>query len=76
MAKDNNGGMGVFTIGAILGTAAGAVIAYLFAPRSGKETIDDIEQSAADIRRQIEGDSVQDSLAAAKEEARRINQQP
>jgi gas vesicle protein len=85
MAKQDNG-MGSFTWGALLGTLAGAVIAILFAPRSGKETLDEIENTientasdvrntAADVRRQIEGDSVQDSLAAAKAEARRMNQQ-
>jgi gas vesicle protein len=76
VAKNDNEGMGMFAVGTLIGTLAGAVIAYWFAPRSGKETIDEIEQSAADLRRQIEGDSVADSLAAAKAEARRINQQP
>ena len=84
MAKDKNNGMGAFTVGTLLGTLAGAVIAILFAPRSGKETLDEIENTiehtaadvrntAADVRRQIEGDSVEDSLAAGKAEARRIN---
>ncbi len=85
MAKQDNDGMGAFTWGAVIGAVAGAIIAILFAPRSGKETLDgiestlentaaDVRNTAADVRRQIEGDSVEDSLAAGKAEARRMNQ--
>lgn len=67
-------GMGAFVWGTIIGSVVGAVIALLFAPRSGKETLDDLEQAATETRRQVIGESVEESIAAGKAEARRMNQ--
>ena len=58
----------------------GAIAAFWYAPQSGKETRqdiqekaedvrDDIEHTAKDVRQRIEGESIEDTLEAAKAEA-------
>jgi gas vesicle protein len=76
LAKQVNsrgGGFSAFMWGSILGSLAGAIIALFFAPRSGDELRQEIEGTAVDVRRRIEGDSVADSLAQGKAEARKLN---
>jgi gas vesicle protein len=74
VANNADEGGGAFLWGTLIGTLVGALVALLFAPRSGKQTLEGLEQAATDARRQIEGESVQESLAAAKAEARRLKQ--
>jgi gas vesicle protein len=51
MSEDDNGGNGGSVVGAFLaGLGIGAVIALLFAPRSGQETRDMIAQKAEEGR--------------------------
>ncbi|MBX3061749.1 MAG: YtxH domain-containing protein [Anaerolineae bacterium] len=71
--KDSESGLGSFAWGTVIGTLAGAVLAFLFAPRSGQELRDDLSDAAGDVRRQITGETVAESLEAAKAEARRMN---
>jgi gas vesicle protein len=49
MAHHKKSGKGKFVIGAMLGVAAGAVAALLTAPKSGKETRDDIKDKAQEV---------------------------
>ena len=74
--------LGPFLIGGLIGGLIGAAAAFWFAPQSGQETRqeiqekggelrDDIEKAAADARRRVEGDSLEDSIREGKEEARR-----
>ncbi len=80
----DEGVSGAFMRGAILGGILGAVLAIWYAPRSGRELrrllqgrrrelLDELEQTAAQVRRQIEGESVVESIEAGKAEARRLN---
>lgn len=46
--NDSKSGPG-FGVGLILGMAIGAVLGFLFAPRSGKETRDMVIDKAADV---------------------------
>lgn len=73
-----------FFWGAIWGGLIGAAVAAWNSRQSGKalrerlmgrgqEIIDDMEQAASNVRRQIEGESIQESLAVGKAEARRLN---
>ncbi len=73
-APQDEGGAGIFLIGAILGTVIGAIAALWFAPRSGEETRQEIEQAAIDVRRRVEGESIHESIQAGKAEARRFRQ--
>lgn len=66
MADRNRGGTGSFWLGAVIGGLLGAIYALWRAPRSGEET----RQA---LRHQLEGESVQESLAQAKAEARALN---
>jgi hypothetical protein len=70
----DEGGAGIFLIGAILGSLIGAIAALWFAPRSGEETRQEIEQAALDVRRRVEGESIHESIQAGKAEARRYQQ--
>lgn len=83
--QDKDNGMGTFIWGAIMGALAGAIAAFWYAPQSGKETrqeiqekvedvVEDIEHTAHDIRQRIEGESIEDTLEAAKAEARRYQE--
>jgi gas vesicle protein len=76
---------GPFVLGALVGGVIAAIGAFWFAPQSGAETRqelqergnelrDDIEQAAADTRRRIEGDSVEESIRMGKAEARRYQE--
>ena len=49
MSNSNNSG-GKFALGALLGAAVGAVAAYLTAPKSGKETREDIKKRAGELK--------------------------
>ncbi len=75
---------GPFMRGAILGGIVGVLVAIWYAPRSGRdlrrllqgrrrELVGEVEQAAAQVRRQIEGESVVESIEAGKAEARRLN---
>src|SRR5215471_15093719 len=77
--------LGPFLIGAAIGGLVGAVAAFWFAPQSGRDTRheiqekggelrDDIEKVAADARRRVEGESLDDSIREGKEEARRYQE--
>lgn len=76
---------GPFVLGALIGGLVGAIAAFWFAPQSGAETRqeiqeagneirDDIEQAATDARRRIDGDSIEESIRAGKAEARRYQE--
>jgi gas vesicle protein len=76
---------GLFLIGAIAGSVLGAAVAMWFAPQSGTETrheikerstefVDEIEHAAADARRRIEGESVDEAMQMGKAEARRYQE--
>jgi gas vesicle protein len=82
--QQDAGTTGVFMRGAILGGIVGAVMAIWYAPRSGREMrrllqgrrrelVTEVEQTAAQMRRQIEGESVVESIEAGKVEARKLN---
>lgn len=49
MAKEQKGSSGKFALGAILGAAVGAAAALLTAPKSGKETREDIKNKATEV---------------------------
>jgi len=77
--------LGPFLIGAVIGGLVGAAAAFWFAPQSGRETRqeiqekgvelrDDIEKVASDARRRVEGESLDDSIREGKEEARRYQE--
>ncbi len=68
------GDANVFVIGTLLGTLLGALIALWFAPRSGEATRHEIENTAQEVRRRVEGESLQDAIEAGKAEARRLQQ--
>ena len=70
--------------GLLFGALAGGIIALWKAPRSGRALrgelrregqalIQNVEETAAQARRQIAGESIEESMAAAKAEARRLN---
>ncbi|MCC7206962.1 MAG: YtxH domain-containing protein [Anaerolineae bacterium] len=70
--------------GLIFGALAGGVVALWKAPRSGRALraelrrggqalVQNVEDTAAQARRQIAGESVEEVMAAAKAEARRLN---
>ena len=77
--------LGPFLIGGLIGGLIGAAAAFWFAPQSGQETRheiqekggelrDDIEKAAADARRRVEGESLDDSIREGKQEARRYQE--
>src|SRR5579859_3430047 len=77
--------LGPFLIGGLIGGLIGAAAAFWFAPQSGQETRheiqekgvefrDDIEKVAADARRRVEGESLDESIREGKEEARRYQE--
>jgi gas vesicle protein len=70
--NQDEGGAGIFVIGAVLGTLIGAIAAIWFAPQSGEETRREIEHAAEDVIHRVEGESIEDSLQAGREEARRF----
>lgn len=70
--------------GLLFGALAGGVVALWKTPRSGRalraelvrggqSLVQNVEDSAAQARRQIAGESVEEAMAAAKAEARRLN---
>jgi len=61
--SDNNGGSEFFK-GFLFGGIAGAVIALLYAPKSGKEVREDIRKISADLT-----DDAQGTLKSAQEKA-------
>ncbi|CAG1008088.1 MAG: YtxH domain-containing protein [Anaerolinea sp.] len=71
--RGSKGGGRAFINGALLGAIIGALIGFWRAPRSGRETRDQLLDQAETLRRKIEGDSVQDSLEAGKSAARELN---
>ena len=51
MANEKKGsGAGKFALGALIGAAVGAVAGLLTAPKSGKETREDIKQKAGEVK--------------------------
>jgi gas vesicle protein len=72
--NNRRGGDGAFFFGALIGSLIGTIVALWFAPRSGKELREEVEQSADELRRRIEGESVEESIQAGKAEARKLNQ--
>jgi hypothetical protein len=73
-APQDEGGARIFLVGAILGTVIGAIAALWFAPRSGEETRQEIEQAAIQARRRVEGESIHEAIQAGKAEARKFRQ--
>jgi gas vesicle protein len=84
-SQDKKQSMGTFYVGTVLGALVGAIAAFWYAPQSGKETRhdiqekvedvrEDIEHTAKDVRQRIEGESISDTLEAAKAEARRYQE--
>jgi gas vesicle protein len=82
--QQDEGATGAFMRGAILGGIVSAVMAIWYAPRSGRELrrllqgrrrdlVTEVEQTAAQMRRQIEGESIVESIEAGKVEARKLN---
>ncbi len=63
-------GKGKFTLGAIVGIAAGVVAGILTAPKSGKETRSDIKQKANKLKK----DADQKADKAKREAAQRADQ--
>src|SRR5260221_14022289 len=92
MAKQNKtqsvadaGEVESFIIGTFIGAVVGAISAFWFAPRSGRETRhviqergaelrDDLEGVADETRKRIEGESLDDSIQAGKAQARRFQE--
>ena len=74
MAENNSNGVGSFFWGTFLGSIAGVVIALFFAPRSGDALRQELNDSAVTMRKRIEGESIEDALAAGRAEARKLNQ--
>ena len=66
--------IGPFFTGALIGAVIGVAAALWFAPQSGQETRQEIEQAAIDTRRRIEGESLEQAIQAGKAEARRYQQ--
>lgn len=88
-SQDKKNKMGTFYVGTMIGALVGAIAAFWFAPQSGKETRQDIqekvedvrgdieqtiEHTAKDVRQRIEGESIADTLESAKAEARRYQE--
>ena len=48
--ENHHGGAGAFVIGLLLGAAVGAGVALLMAPKSGKQTRDDLTERAKKVR--------------------------
>jgi gas vesicle protein len=70
--------------GLLFGALAGGVVALWKAPRSGRalraqlrregqSLVQNVEHTAVQARRQISGESVEEAMAVAKAEARRLN---
>jgi len=68
------GEFNVFMVGAALGALIGAVLAFWYAPQSGEQTRQEIEQAAQEAIRKVEGESIEDALQAGRDEARRFQQ--
>ncbi len=49
MANNNNDGKSKFALGAIIGTLIGVIAGFLTAPKSGKETRQDIKEGATRV---------------------------
>jgi len=75
--RSGDGEFGPFLLGALLGGVIGAVAAFWFAPQSGAETRQEIEergnelreeigQVATEARRRVEGESIEESMRAGK----------
>jgi gas vesicle protein len=50
MARDDNGGAGSILLAFILGAVSGAAVALLYAPASGRETRDYLNEKAEEAR--------------------------
>lgn len=75
---------GAFLWGSLIGAVAGMVYVLFNAPRSGRESREQIansvrqmagqvEKEAEDARKRVLGERIEDSIAAGKAEARRLN---
>ena len=64
MAEDNNGSAKSVLVGFLAGTVVGAIIALLYAPKSGKELRSEIKQKANDFK-----DDAGEYLKAARSKA-------
>lgn len=82
--RQGSGDVRALLQGLILGALAGGVAALWKAPRSGRALraelrrggqalVQNVEETAAQARRRIAGESVEEAMAAAKAEARRLN---
>ena len=83
--QDQDAGLDTFFLGAVLGGLAGALLAFWFAPQSGREMrrelqarsgglVDDIEHAASKTRRRFEGETMEDAMREGREEAKRFQQ--
>lgn len=64
MTKDKGSAAGKFALGVLIGAAAGAIVGILTAPKSGKETREDIRRKASEVK-----DITAEKLDEAKEYA-------
>ena len=71
---EDTGEAGVFVLGAIIGAVAGVALAMWYAPQSGEETRHELERTAEEARRRVEGDSLNDAIKEGKAEARRYQE--
>ena len=82
MASDKKSGAGKFALGALIGAAVGTVAGILTAPKSGKETRDDIKRKAGeakdaagekaeDLKRKA-GDHIESAKKAIKREEKKL----
>lgn len=82
--RRNSGDVRALLRGLLFGALAGGIVALWKAPRSGRALraelrrerqalVQNLEDTAAQARRQIAGESIEESMAAAKAEARRLN---
>lgn len=74
MAKDNDSGKKL-ALGALIAGAAGYITGILTAPKSGKDTRQDISDKASDVKSEAEAklqeahDELSDAVAASKDKA-------
>lgn len=65
---------GKFALGAVVGAAVGAVVGILTAPKSGKETREDIKTKASEAKDKA-GEKLSGTVDAVKEKASHIGKQ-